>query len=113
MERKKREQYLQIRLSNEERELLEKKCISSNCNSKSQLMRKLLIDRAVIRLDEERLNQIYRCIASAASNINQIAVRVNSTGNFYQEDLAELQKGVELLLQQQRYFRSELLKLKR
>ena len=108
MERKKREQYLQIRLSNEERELLEKKCIS-----KSQLMRKLLIDGAVIRLDEERLNQIYRCIASAASNINQIAVRVNSTGNFYQEDLAELQKGVELLLQQQRYFRSELLKLKR
>ena len=89
MERKKREQYLQIRLSNEERELLEKKCISSNCNSKSQRMRKMLIDGAVIRLDEERLNQIYRCIASAASNINQIAVRVNSTGNFYQEDLAE------------------------
>ena len=99
MERKKQEQYLQIRLSNEERALLEKKCISSNCNSKSQLVRKLLIDGAVILLDEERLNQI--------------AVRVNSTGNFYQEDLAELQKGVELLLQQQRYFQSELLKLKR
>ena len=112
MERKKREQYIQIRLSNEEKELLEKKCLLSKCSSKSQLIRRLLIDGAVIRLDEEKLNKIYRCVASAASNINQIAVRVNTTGNFYKEDLEELQKGVDELLRQQRYFRSELLKLR-
>lgn len=41
-----------------------------------------------------------------------MAVRVNRTGNIYTEDIAELHRGVELLLQQQKYFQLELYKLK-
>lgn len=112
MSNSKRKHYIQIRLSDEEKELLEKKFKSSRANSKSQFVRRMIIDGVVIRLEEEKLTKIYRAVASAASNINQIAVRVNSTGNFYNEDLVEIKKGVDEILQQQRYFQSVLLKLR-
>ena len=112
MSNSKRKHYIQIRLSDEEKELLEKKFKSSRANSKSQFVRRMIIDGVVIRLEEEKLTKIYRAVASAASNTNQIAVRVNSTGNFYNEDLVEIKKGVDEILQQQRYFQSVLLKLR-
>lgn len=112
MSNNKREHYIQIRLSDEEKELLEKKFKSSRASSKSQFVRRMVIDGVVIRLEEEKLTKIYRAIASTANNINQIAVRVNSTGNFYKEDFAELQKGIDEILRQQRYFQSILLKLR-
>lgn len=58
------------------------------------------------------MNRIYRCYLLASNNINHLAVRVNRTGNIYTEDIAELHRGVELLLQQQKYFQLELHKLK-
>ena len=73
----------------------------------------MILDGVVVRLDERKISDIFRCVINIANNVNQIAVRVNSTGNIYSEDIAEIQRGVDTILQQQRYFQSELLKLKR
>ena len=72
----------------------------------------MILDGVVIRLEEQKLTEIYRAVASAASNINQIAVRVNTTENLYKEDIEELQKEVYEMMKQQGYFHSVLLKLR-
>ena len=89
MSNNKREHYIQIRLSDEEKELLEKKFKSSRANSKSQFVRRMIIDGVVIRLEEEKLAKIYRAVASAASNIrgplktSQIANKTHRKAHIY------------------------------
>ncbi len=108
-----RNHQLLVRMNDEEKALLEKKYKLSRAKSKSTFVRCMILYGVVIRLEEEKLTNIYRSIASAASNINQIAVRVNSTGNFYKDDFEELQKEVYEMTKQQGYFHSVLLKLRR
>lgn len=109
----KRKHQLLIRMSDDEMKLLEKKFNLSTSKTKSDFVRGLISDGVVVRLDEKKISNIYRTIIGIANNVNQIAVRVNSTSNIYAEDIAEIQKGVDEILRQQRYFQSELLKLKR
>ena len=78
----------------------------------SDFVRGQILDGVVVSLNEKKLTDIYRVVSSIANNVNQIAARVNSTNNIYADDIDELKKGVDEILQQQRYFQSELLKLK-
>ena len=59
------------------------------------------------------LKELLRLTRNIAGNINQIAVRVNSTNNIYKEDITELQDGVEQIWQQLRSFQSKLHRLRR
>lgn len=107
-----RKHQLLVRMNDEEKALLEKKYKLSRAKSKSTFVRRIILDGVVIRLEEEKLTNIYRAITSAASNINQIAVRVNSTGNLYKEDIEEIRNAIADIMKQQGYFHSVLLKLK-
>ena len=42
------------------------------------------------------------------NNINQIAVRVNSTNTVYRDDLKQIEDGMERIWQQLKYFQSQL-----
>ena len=103
---------IKFKVTESENEMINKRLALSNAKSKSSFIRGLITNGAVIRLDENKISDIYRAVISISNNVNQIAVRVNSTGNIYADDIAELKKGVDEILQQQRYFQSELLKLK-
>ena len=111
MNRDKREHYVQIRLNNEEKKILESKFRSSGFFSKSQFIRTMILEGVVVRFNGEIMRNIARSISGIAANINQIAVRVNSTGSIYADDMTEIQKDVSELWQQLRLFQSELQKL--
>jgi hypothetical protein len=49
-----------------------------------------------------------RKLNSIANNVNQIALRVNSTGNLYENDLAEIVNGVNEIRHQHFRFLSLL-----
>jgi hypothetical protein len=49
-----------------------------------------------------------RKLNSIANNVNQIALRVNSTWNLYENDLAELKEGVDDIRHQHFHFLSLL-----
>lgn len=66
----------------------------------------------VILLDKKNYEKVIRDISGIAVNVIQIAVRVNSAGNIYANDISELQKDESVLLQQLKLFKSELQKLK-
>ena len=68
--------------------------------------RKMLIDGYIIKVDYTEQKKLAAAISRIASNVNQICRRINSTGHFYEEDVAELKERVadawELLKVQQK-----------
>ena len=54
--------------------------------------RKMLIDGYIIKVDYTQQKKLAAAVSRAASNINQICRRINSTGHFYEDDVAELKE---------------------
>ena len=52
--------------------------------------RKMLIDGYIIKVDYTEQKKLVAAVSRAASNINQICRRINSTGHVYDADVAEL-----------------------
>ena len=64
---------IKFRVNEKENELIEKKFQMSKSKSRSTFIRHMLLDGVVIRLEEEKLTEIYRAVVSAASNINPVS----------------------------------------
>ncbi|MEG0895784.1 MAG: plasmid mobilization relaxosome protein MobC, partial [Oscillospiraceae bacterium] len=56
-----------------------------------EFIRRMAIYGYMLQLDLDTLQKPLKLMGNISNNINQIATRVNSTGNFYQADLEELQ----------------------
>ncbi|MGN0509044.1 MAG: plasmid mobilization protein [Ruminococcus sp.] len=104
---------MQIRLSQEEFEAIERKFQNSGLRSRSEFIRTLIFEGIIVRISEDELKEIHRLVNNIAGNVNQIAVRVNSTGNIYAEDISEIKEGLQKIWQPLRYFQLQLQKLKR
>lgn len=102
---------MQIRLTQEEYKAIESKFQNSGLKSRSEFIRTLIFEGIIVHISESELRKIYRLVNNIAGNINQIAVRVNSTGNVYAEDIAEIKEGINQIWQPLRYFQSQLLRL--
>ena len=86
---------MQIRLSQEEFEAIERKFQNSGLRSRSEFIRTLIFEGIIVRISEDELKEIHRLVNNIAGNVNQIAVRVNSTGNIYAEDISEIKEGLQ------------------
>lgn len=100
---KRRNKILQCRVSDKEYELIYEAFSKSGCQSISEYMREIVLNGycCTFEIDKTELSKLRRAVASISNNINQIAIRVNSTGAVYAEDIAEIKKGVEKAWQQQ------------
>ena len=103
---------MQIRLSQEEFEAIERKFQNSGLRSRSEFIRTLIFEGIIVRISEDELKEIHRLVNNIAGNVNQIAVRVNSTGNIYAEDISEIKEGLQKIWQPLRYFQSQLRSVK-
>lgn len=54
----------------------------------------MLIGGYIIKVDYTEQKKLAAAVSRIASNINQICRRINSTGHFYEEDVAELKERV-------------------
>lgn len=52
--------------------------------------RKMLIDGYIIKVDYTEQKKLAAAVSRAAVNINHICRRINQTGHFYADDIAEL-----------------------
>ena len=104
---------MQIRLSQEEFEAIERKFQNSGLRSRSEFIRTMIFEGIIVRISEDELKEIHRLVNNIAGNVNQIAVIVNSTGNIYAEDISEIKEGLQKIWQPLRYFQLQLQKLKR
>lgn len=52
----------------------------------------MTIDGYIIKVDYTQQKKLAAAVSRVASNINQICRRINSTGHFYADDVAELKE---------------------
>lgn len=83
-----------FKASEQEMEWIERRMAETGCTNKSAFLRKMAIDGHIINLDLTTLNEVKRLLGITANNGNQIAKRVNSGGEAYREDIAELNEQI-------------------
>ncbi len=94
MVERERKNKLTIYLNDSELEYLEERCRENN-ESKSQIIRELIVFGFNYKVDYDRLKQVSHELNAIGKNINQIAARVNSTDSVYKEDIADVKKEMD------------------
>ena len=92
MAKRNRTNPVQFYLDDEEQYILDRKFKLSSMKSKSAFLRKLILYGYVYDVDYSYLRNYNTELGRISSNLNQIAKRVNSTGNIYQEDINEVKE---------------------
>ena len=80
-------------VTEQERRLIQNKMAQLGTRNMGAYLRKMAIDGYIIKVDYTQQKKLAAAVSRAASNINQICRRINSTGRFYAEDVAELKDG--------------------
>ena len=92
MANRKRTNPVQFYLDDDEQYILNEKFRLSGMKSKSAFLRKLILYGYVYDVDYSYLRNYNTELERISSNLNQIAKRVNSTGNIYKEDIDEVKE---------------------
>lgn len=61
----------------------------------SAYIRKMVIDGYIVKLDMPELRELTLKMKNISNSENQIAKRVNATGNIYEADIEEIKKNQE------------------
>ena len=104
--------YIKIRVNQAEMDLIKRKFRESGMQTFSGFIRTMILEGYIVQIDGNELRQIHKLASNIASNINQIAVRVNSTGRTYDNDIAEIKDGVNKLWQPLNFLQTKILQLK-
>ena len=112
-EKDSRTQFIKFRVSDEELEAINRKFQNSGMKSKSDFIRTMIMEGHIVIFSETELREIHRLMTTIANNVNQIAVRVNSTNKIYAEDIVNIKEGQDKIWQLLNSLQSKLLRLKR
>ena len=93
--RKEKKSYtLNVRFTESEMQDILAKCEQYGYKNKTEYIRDCVRARVDLAPDSGGLAEVNKAMKRIGSNINQIAVRLHSTGNFYTDDMTEIKKGV-------------------
>ena len=90
-----RKRPIQVKFFVDENELsmIKTKMAQIGTENMSAYLRKMAIDGYVIKLDIPQLRELTSQMSRISSNENQIAKRLNTTGNLYEADIEEIKKN--------------------
>ena len=77
-------------VSENEHRIIKSKMAQLGTKNMGAYLRKMAIDGYIIKVDYTEQKKLAAAVSRAASNINQICRRINSTGHFYDADVAKL-----------------------
>ena len=97
MAERKRNKEIHFYVTDEERMLIRRKMIESKTKNIGAYLRKMAIDGYIVNTDTIPLKKQYEEMHKIGVNINQIAKKVNSTGDLYPEEKQELKEMVKEL----------------
>ena len=95
MENRKRNVQIIVRVTEDERTLIEEKMKQIPTMNLSAYSRKMLIDGYIIVLDLQEVKGHTAQLQKIGVNINQIAKRINETGRIYADDMNEIKRAME------------------
>ena len=97
---------IEFRVTEQERQLIQKKMEQLGTKNMGAYLRKMAIDGYIIKVGYTKQKKLAAAVSRVAGNINQICRRINQTGHFYEDDIVELKAKQceiwELLKQSQR-----------
>ena len=97
MAKRKRNIQILFCVSLEEKKLIRRKMIESKTKNMGAYLRKMAIDAYIVNTDTTPLKKQYEEMHKIGVNINQIAKKVNNTGDLYPEEIQELKEMVKEL----------------
>ena len=77
-------------VTEQEKKLIQHKMEQLGTHNMGAYLRKMAIDGYIIKVDYTEQKKLAAAVSRAAANINHICRRINSTGHFYEEDVAAL-----------------------
>jgi len=86
-------------LNDDEMTILKAKMREAKTNSKSQFFRELLLHSDVYFVEFEDIRNMNTELGRIGNNINQIAKKMNETGNVYKDDVNEVKEKQERIWQ--------------
>jgi len=78
---------LAFRVTEEEREMIDKRIAQTGMSNLRAYMVKMAIDGRVIHVELDSVREMVRLLSNLTSNVNQISRRANETGSVYARDL--------------------------
>ena len=84
---------LKIYLTDEEKEIFEKKMKLANCKTMSHFLRKC-VEKEIYIVDLEPFRDIQWLLSNVTNNINQIAKATNTTGVIYKKDIDYMREKI-------------------
>ena len=92
MANRERKNELKIYLNDDEQYILEQKVKASGMKSKSAFLRRQILYGFIYDIDYSELREYSAALGKIGNNLNQIAKRMNATGNVYKADVEEVKK---------------------
>ena len=105
MDGRKRTVQIKFRVTEAERDLILEKMKLVPTRNMAAYLRKIAIDGYIIQIDHADIKAMTAEIQKIGVNVNQIARRVNATGNAYQEDIEEIKGVLAEIWRLQTYYR--------
>ena len=94
---KKLKKQLKIYLTDEEKEVFEKKMKLANCKTMSYFLRKCVLEKEIYVVDLKPFRNLQWLLSNVTNNINQIAKATNTTGVIYKNEIETMNKQIEKL----------------
>lgn len=92
-EQNKRKIKMSFRVTEEERDFIIQKAKLSESSSTGAYIRKMTIAGVIVKYENQDIKKLKKSLSGIQRNINQMAMRVNSTSRIYDEDFNYM-KGV-------------------
>ncbi len=90
MANKTRTKQILFRVTEQEREMIERRMAQSGIKNMRAYLLKMAVDGRVIHVELDSVKEMVRLLSNATNNINQIARRANETGSVYAADMEDI-----------------------
>ena len=85
-------------VSEHEHQLIKSKMSQIGTRNRGAYLRKMAIDGYIIKVDYTEQKKLAAAVSPATANFNHICPRINSTGHFYEDDIADLKERQKEIL---------------
>ncbi len=99
MARQKRDILLKVRVTPQERALIEQKMAQLGKTNMAAYIRKMAIDGYVVKLELPELRELVSLLRYSSNNLNQLTRRVHETGHIYAADMEDILRNQERIWQ--------------
>ena len=99
MAKRKRDIQLKVRVTPEERAMIEAKMAQLGTTNMAAFMRKMAIDGYVVKLDLPELRELVSLLRHSSNNLNQLTRRVHETGRVSAAEMDDILQNQERIWQ--------------